>query len=94
LTQCLAPLGAARNIRVNCLAPDWTATEFVRERFAAMTAQERSEARDGFGRPAPERLLEPDEVAAAAIGLVRDETLAGRVMVLWCGEEPRLLPAD
>ena len=94
LTECLAPLAAERNIRVNCLAPDWTATEFVRERFAAMTPEERAEASDGFGRRAPERLLEPNEVAAAAVGLIRDETVAGRVLVLWCGEEPRLLPAD
>jgi NAD(P)-dependent dehydrogenase (short-subunit alcohol dehydrogenase family) len=91
LTQCLAPLAAERNVRVNCLAPDWTATEFVRERFAAMTPEERAEARDGFGRPAPDRLLEPDEVAAAAVELIADDELAGRVMVLWCGEEPRLL---
>jgi NAD(P)-dependent dehydrogenase (short-subunit alcohol dehydrogenase family) len=94
LTQCLAPLAVERNVRVNCLAPDWTATEFVRERFAAMTPEERGETRDGFGRPAPDRLLEPDEVAAAAVNLIRDESLAGRVMVLWCDDEPRLLPAD
>lgn len=94
LTQCLAPLAAERNIRVTCLAPDWTATELVREEFAAMTPQERTEARDGFGRPAPDRLLEPDEVAAAALRLIGDDELAGRVMVLRCGEEPRLLAAD
>ena len=59
-----------------------------------MTPDERADARDGFGRPAPERLLEPDEVAAAVLRLVEDESLAGRTMVLWCGEEPRLLPSD
>jgi 3-oxoacyl-[acyl-carrier protein] reductase len=94
LTQTLAPLAQERNIRVNCLAPDWTATEFVRERFATMSPEERVAATDGFGRPAPERLLEPDEVAAAALDLIRDDELAGRTLVLWCGEAPRLLPAD
>jgi NAD(P)-dependent dehydrogenase (short-subunit alcohol dehydrogenase family) len=94
LTQTLAPLAEERNVRVNCVAPDWTATEFVRERFAGMTPEERAEATDGFGRPAPERFLEPSEVADAALGLIRDESLAGRTLVLWCGESPRLLPDD
>jgi NAD(P)-dependent dehydrogenase (short-subunit alcohol dehydrogenase family) len=94
LTQTLAPLAAERNVRVNCVAPDWTATEFIRERFAGMAPEERAEARDGFGRPAPERLLEPAEVADAVVGLIRDNSLAGQTMVLWCGEAPRLIPAD
>jgi NAD(P)-dependent dehydrogenase (short-subunit alcohol dehydrogenase family) len=94
LTECLAPLADERNVRVNCVAPDWTATEFIRERFERMTPEERAAARDGFGRPAPERFLEPDEVAAAVLRLLEDESLAGRTLVLWCGEEPRLLPSD
>jgi NAD(P)-dependent dehydrogenase (short-subunit alcohol dehydrogenase family) len=94
LTECLAPLADERNVRVNCIAPDWTATEFVRERFAAMTPEERAEATDGFGRSAPERFLEPDDVAACAVDLIRDEGLAGRTLVMWCGEQPRLLPSD
>jgi NAD(P)-dependent dehydrogenase (short-subunit alcohol dehydrogenase family) len=79
---------------VNCIAPDWTETEFVRERFEGMTALERAEARDGFGRPPPVRLLKPEEVAAGALELISDDTLAGRILVMWCGEPPRLLPAD
>ncbi len=94
LTETLAPLADERNVRVNCIAPDWTATEFVRERFAGMTPEERKAATDGFGRPAPERLLEPSEVADAAVGLIRDDSLAGRTLVMWCGEAPRLLPDD
>jgi len=94
LTECLAPLADERNVRVNCIAPDWTATEFIRERFAKMTPAERSEARDGFGRPPPPQLLEPAEVAAAALDVVRDDGLAGRTLVLWCGEAPRLIPDD
>jgi NAD(P)-dependent dehydrogenase (short-subunit alcohol dehydrogenase family) len=94
LTECLAPLATERNVRVNCIAPDWTATEFVRERFAAMTPAQRSEARDGFGRPAPDTFLEPAEVADAALDVIRDDSLAGRTLVLWCGEAPRLIPED
>ena len=67
LTETLAPLADERNVRVNCIAPDWTATEFVRERFAGMTPEERQVATDGFGRPPPERFLEPSEVADAAV---------------------------
>jgi NAD(P)-dependent dehydrogenase (short-subunit alcohol dehydrogenase family) len=94
LTQTLAPLAEERDVRVNCIAPDWTATAFVREQFAAMSPEERASATDGFGRPAPERFLEPDEVASAALDLIRDDELAGRTLVMWCGEAPRLLPAD
>jgi NAD(P)-dependent dehydrogenase (short-subunit alcohol dehydrogenase family) len=94
LTECLAPLAAERNVRVNCIAPDWTATEFIREQFASMTPAERAEARDGFGRPPPPRLLEPAEVAEAALGLIQDDELAGRTLVLRCGEEPRLVADD
>ena len=94
LTECLAPLATERNMRVNCIAPDWTATEFVRERFAAMTPAQRSEARDGFGRLAPDTFLEPAEVADAALDVIRDDSLAGRTLVLWCGEAPRLIPED
>ena len=94
LTETLAPLADERNVRVNCIAPDWTATEFVRERFAGMTPEERQVATDGFGRPAPERFLEPSEVADAAVRLIRDDSLAGRTLVMWCGEAPHLLPDD
>ena len=94
LTSALAWLAEERNVRVNCIAPDWTATEFVQERFANMTPGERAQATDGFGRPAPDRLLEPAEVAAGALGLIRDDDVAGRTLVMWCGEEPRLLPSD
>jgi len=87
LTQCLGPL-AEEGIRVNCVAPDWTATERVLERF------DRDEARDGFGRPPPERLLEPAEVADAVRDLIRDESLAGRTLVLRGGEPSHFLPDD
>ena len=94
LTGALGALAEERNVRVNCVAPDWTATEFVRERFERMTPEERADATDGFGRPAPDRLLEPADVATAALDLIRDDGLAGRTLVMWCGEEPRLVSAD
>jgi len=93
LTSALAPLAQERGVRINCVAPDWTATESVLKRFEGMTAEERAEVRDGFGRPPPSRFLEPGEVADAVVELVEDDTLNGRTMVCWCGEPRRLLPA-
>ena len=40
----------------------------------------------------PDTLTTVDEIAASVVRLVRDETLAGRVLVQWSGEPPRLLP--
>jgi 3-oxoacyl-[acyl-carrier protein] reductase len=82
LTECLSPLATERNVRVSCVVPDWTATEFVQERFEQMTPEERAQARDGFGDPPPARLLEPEEVADAVVGLICDSDSAGRVLVL------------
>ena len=94
LTVCLEPLAEEIGVRVNCIAPGWTATENVLERWAEMTPEERSQARDGFGRPPPEPLLEPKEVAEAALGLIRDDSLAGRTLVIDGFEPPHLLPTD
>jgi hypothetical protein len=33
-------------------------------------------------------------VAGGVIELIRDDGLASRTLVMWCGEEPRLLRAD
>jgi NAD(P)-dependent dehydrogenase (short-subunit alcohol dehydrogenase family) len=88
LTACLAPL-AEGGIRVNCVCPHTVATPAVRERIAELKA-------DGEELPKPlqDVLLEPDEVADAVLDLIRDESMAGRVVVLVGGEEPRLLAAE
>jgi hypothetical protein len=39
------------------------------------------------------RLLQPSEVADTVVGLVEDDTLAGRVLVMWCEEPPHLVDA-
>jgi NAD(P)-dependent dehydrogenase (short-subunit alcohol dehydrogenase family) len=85
LTATLAPLGL-RGIRVNCVCPDWVGTDAVRKRIAAMTTEERAAV--------PEVIVEPEEVADAVVGLARDETLRGRVVVLFGGRPPRLLPVE
>jgi NAD(P)-dependent dehydrogenase (short-subunit alcohol dehydrogenase family) len=88
LTACLAPL-AQRGIRVNCVCPYTVATPAVRGRIAELEA-------DGEELPTPLAavLLEPEEVADAVVELVRDETMAGRAILLVGGERPELLPAS
>jgi glucose 1-dehydrogenase len=88
LTACLAPL-AERGIRVNCVCPHTVGTPAVRERIAELQA-------DGEELPGPlqDVLLEPEEVAGAVLDFITDETAAGRVLVLFGGQQPKLLPAE
>jgi hypothetical protein len=37
------------------------------------------------------RLLQPSEVADAVVGLVEEDTLAGRCLVMWCEKPPHLI---
>ena len=75
LIRFSSALAEVDGVRVNCVVPDWVATERV-------TAEERATA------PPPIPLA---VVVDAVLTLIRDETLAGRAMVIWRGEEPRLL---
>jgi NAD(P)-dependent dehydrogenase (short-subunit alcohol dehydrogenase family) len=88
LTAALASL-AERGIRVNCVCPYTVGTEGVHATIERLTAEGR-ELRASLRAV----LLAPDEVADAVVGLVRDESMAGRVVVLVGGEPPRLLPND
>jgi NAD(P)-dependent dehydrogenase (short-subunit alcohol dehydrogenase family) len=88
LTACLAPL-AESGIRVNCVCPHTVATPAVRQRIAELQA-------DGEELPGPlqDVLLEPEEVADAVVEFIKDESAAGRVLVLVGGHEPNLLAAE
>ena len=85
LTTTLAWL-REENIRVNCIVPDWVATEEVQSYVDSLQAEER--APNGV----PQVLTTVDEIAGAVLRLATDETLAGRVMVWWSGERARLIP--
>jgi NAD(P)-dependent dehydrogenase (short-subunit alcohol dehydrogenase family) len=85
-SAALGPLRERMGVRVNCVIPEWIATDHVKETIAAMTPEERARV--------PERLNDPDEIAEAVVGLIRDDELAGRVVVCWCGEPRRLIDAD
>ncbi len=85
LTTGLAKLSQTDNIRVNCLAPGWIATDGPRHYWESLTPEQRVE------RGVPASLLTTDQVAAAVARLVKDESLAGRVVVWWSEDEPRLI---
>jgi NAD(P)-dependent dehydrogenase (short-subunit alcohol dehydrogenase family) len=74
LIRFTSAVGAIDGVRVNCIVPDWVATERV-------TAEERATT------PPPIPLA---TVAAGVIRLIRDDSLAGRALLLWRGAEPCL----
>lgn len=73
-------------IRVNCIVPDWVATDEVRAYYDALTPEQR---RAGG---VPESLTTLDEIADAVLKLITDESLYGRVLVWWSGQPPGLIP--
>ena len=75
LIRFTTALANVAGVRVNCVVPDWVATE-------------RLSPADRSADPPPVPL---EAVAAATLRLVRDDTLAGRVLVLGRGSAPRLL---
>ncbi len=88
LTAALGYLKDESGIRVNCICPGWVETPAVRRALATMTAEERA----SLAFPPPPVLIRPDEIADAVVMFIREEALAGRVMVWPDGEPQRLVP--
>ena len=84
-SAALAPLRETIGVRVNCICPDWVDTPMSRRTRARMTPAEEAAV-------VPSGILAPEDIADAAIELIRDDSLAGRVMACWCGEPRSLLP--
>ena len=87
LTTTLAPLAESERIRVNCLVPDWVATPEVQGYVDSLTPEER------IAQQVPSVLTTVDEIADAVVELATNEQLAGRIMIWWNGQPPRLVPA-
>ena len=85
LTTTLAPLHASDGIRVNCLVPAWIASPEVKSYVDSLTPQQR---KDGN---VPEVLIALDEIASAVVHLATDESLAGRILLYYNGDHPRLI---
>jgi len=78
LIRFTSALAAVGGVRVNCVVPDWVATE-------RLTAEERA------ATPPPIPL---ERVAAAVLDLIRDDAAAGRAVELWRGQGGELSPTD
>jgi 3-oxoacyl-[acyl-carrier protein] reductase len=76
-------LGAINGVRVNCVCPHTVATEAVLHALETRTLEEIA--------PPPATLLSVEEVCEAALRLIRDDSVSGRVLILTGGEEPRFL---
>jgi 3-oxoacyl-[acyl-carrier protein] reductase len=86
LTSALAPLADSDGIRVNCICPDWVDTPAVQRSLAAMTPERRASV---------PRLVPAGEIAEIVLELVRDDSLAGRIVARFADEDgPRFLPPD
>jgi Enoyl-(Acyl carrier protein) reductase len=85
MTTRLASLEKNDGIRANCLAPGWIAVDGPRQYWESLTPSERAE------RGVPSRLLTADEIAGAVERLADDISLAGRVLVWWSDDEPKLI---
>lgn len=85
MTTRLASLAEKHSINVNCLAPGWIATEVVRHYWESLTVSERVE------HGVPTQLITPQQVAEATVRLAEDRSLAGRVVVWWSEDEPKLI---
>jgi 3-oxoacyl-[acyl-carrier protein] reductase len=85
MTTRLESLAASDNIRVNCLAPGWIATDGPRQYWESLTSEQRAE------RGVPARLLTVDEIADLVVRLASDRSMSGRVVTWWSDRSPRLI---
>ncbi len=90
LTGTLASLAERVNVRVNCICPNWVATEKV----LALVTHLTPEMRASWHCPELDKMAQPEDIADAVVWLVRDETGAGRTMLYDAAGERTLVPPD
>ena len=84
LTATLGRL-AEEGIRVNAICPDYVDTPAMRRTLAQMNEKQRA---------AVPKLVAPEAIAGGILDLIRDDSLAGRVLVWLADEQPYLLPEE
>ena len=83
-TTAVADWSDRYGVRVNCVVPGWIGLERAHAELAAMSSAERATT---------PTLVAPEMITAQVLRLVRDESLAGRVVSMLSGDqEPVLLP--
>jgi NAD(P)-dependent dehydrogenase (short-subunit alcohol dehydrogenase family) len=85
LTGALAPLAERDRVRVNCVCPDYVDTPAMQRSLEKMSEEERAEVPN---------LVPAEEIAELVLELVRDDSLAGRVLIRPAREQPRLLSLE
>jgi NAD(P)-dependent dehydrogenase (short-subunit alcohol dehydrogenase family) len=88
LTAALGFLAQTQNVRVNCICPNWVATEAVNETVAAMSVDQRK------ARHVPDNLATPEDIGDAILDFVRDDTMAGRILHHFAPGEQWLVPVE
>jgi len=89
-TATLAPLKERMNIRVNCIAPNWVATEKVRAFVPQLTAEQRA----AWWVPEMSAMATPEDIADAVVNLIGDDSIAGRAMLYGERGKKWLVPVD
>jgi NAD(P)-dependent dehydrogenase (short-subunit alcohol dehydrogenase family) len=89
-TAALAPLGERMNIRVNCIAPNWVATENVLRLVNTLS----DEQRGAWHCPPIEELTRPEDIADAVVYLINEDSLAGRVILCDERDSRWIVPTD
>lgn len=89
LTRSLAGLREEMNIRVNCLCPGFVDTTLPRRRLNDMPPEERARWADAVDKLP---MMTTDEIAEAALELVKDDALSGGVMAVLYGGVRKLIP--
>ena len=89
LTRALVFLRDEANIRVNCICPGVVDTPMITAGMGELTPEQLAQRQAILGQMP---LIQPAEVAAVVLTLVRDDSLAGEAMGIMYGRPPRLIP--